>query len=93
MLERRYLLPLVMSLGAIALVACALAPSMPVLLATVALLGATTVSGQILAPLAGDLADPAIRGRVVGTVVSGLLLGILLSRTLSGIVADIERCD
>lgn len=87
-LERRYLLPLVMSLGACALIACALAPSMAVLLVTVALLGVTTVSGQILTPLAGDLAAPAVRGRIVGTVVSGLLIGILLSRTLSGIIAD-----
>jgi hypothetical protein len=32
------------------------------------MLGLTTVSGQILTPLAGDLADDAHRGRVVGTV-------------------------
>ncbi|WP_285616530.1 MFS transporter [Kineosporia sp. NBRC 101677] len=86
--ERRCLLPIVMTLGAVALAACALAPSMGALLVAITLLGATTVSGQILAPLAGDLADPGNRGRVVGTVVSGLLTGILLSRTLSGLIAD-----
>jgi predicted MFS family arabinose efflux permease len=87
-LERRYLVPVVMILGAVALVACSLAPTMGVLLVTVFLLGATTVSGQILAPLAGDLAEPVVRGKVVGTVVSGILIGILLSRTLSGFFAD-----
>lgn len=51
-------------------------------------LGVTTVSGQILTPLAGDLADDSDRGRVVGTVVSGILIGILVSRTISGLVAD-----
>ncbi|WNY35391.1 MFS transporter [Curtobacterium flaccumfaciens] len=48
----------------------------------------TTVAGQLLIPLAGDLADPAQRGRVVGTIASGVLTGILVSRTISGLVAD-----
>ena len=68
-------------------VGCAVAPTFPVLLAAVTLVGLTTVSGQVIAPLAGDLADPAERGRVVGTVTSGILTGILLSRTISGLVA------
>ena len=46
------------------------------------------MSGQILTPLAGDLAGDADRGRIVGTVVSGILIGILVSRTISGLVAD-----
>jgi predicted MFS family arabinose efflux permease len=45
------------------------------------------VSGQILVPLAGDLAGDHDRGKVVGTVVSGILIGILLSRTVSGLIA------
>jgi predicted MFS family arabinose efflux permease len=57
---------------------------------TVALgaLGVTTVSGQILIPLAGDLSDDASRGRTVGVVVSGVITGILVSRTVSGFLAD-----
>jgi predicted MFS family arabinose efflux permease len=46
-------------------VACALAPSFPVLLLALGALGVATVSGQILTPLAGDLADDQTRGRVV----------------------------
>ena len=67
---------------------CALAPSIGVLLLAIAVLGVTTMAGQILTPLAGDLADDAHRGRVVGIVVSGILTGILVSRTISGLVAD-----
>jgi predicted MFS family arabinose efflux permease len=57
------------------------------MLAALGAVGLTTVAGQILTPLAGDLALPEQRGRVVGTVVSGLITGILLSRTISGFFA------
>src|SRR5881398_902696 len=84
-LDRHPLIPVMMLATAAALVACAVAPSFPVLLLALAAVGVTTVSGQILTRLAGDLADDQNRGRVVGTVVSGILIGILLSRTVSGL--------
>jgi predicted MFS family arabinose efflux permease len=87
-LDRRRLIPLTLLCSAVALVACAVAPSFGILLAAITLLGLTTVSGQLITPLAGDLADDADRGRVVGTVASGILTGILVSRTVSGLVAD-----
>ncbi len=86
-LDRRRLVPTMMVAASVALVLCAAAGSVGLLLGAITLLGLTTVSGQILIPLAGDLAPEAERGRVVGTVVSGLLVGILLSRTISGLVA------
>jgi predicted MFS family arabinose efflux permease len=86
-LDRHRLIPVMMLAAAAALVVCAVAPSFLVLLLALAAVGVTTVSGQILLPLAGDLADDETRGRVVGTVVSGILIGILLSRTISGLVA------
>ncbi|MFG1928485.1 MFS transporter [Cryptosporangium sp. NPDC048952] len=88
-LDRRKLVPIMMVCAAAALTACALAPSLGALLVAIAAVGVTTVSGQILTPLAGDLADDTNRGRIVGTVVSGLLIGILVSRTISGFVADV----
>jgi predicted MFS family arabinose efflux permease len=88
-LNRRLLIPVMLLCSAAALVACAVAPSIDMLLVAITVLGLTTVSGQILTPLAGDLADDNNRGHVVGTVVSGILTGILLSRTISGLVADI----
>lgn len=85
--DRRRLVPLVMGCATLALLACALAPSFAVLLVATGLLGVTTVAGQVLMPLAGDLAAPERRGRVVATVASGLIIGILVSRTVSGLVA------
>jgi predicted MFS family arabinose efflux permease len=87
-LNRRRLIPAAMAASAIALAASGLAPSYPLLLMTLALVGVTTIAGQLLSPLAGDLARDDQRGRVVGTVVSGMLTGILISRTVSGLVAD-----
>src|SRR3954449_9408602 len=88
-LDRHRLIPMMMLASAVALLVCAVAPSFPVLLLALAAVGVTAVSGQILTPLAGDLADDENRGRVVGTVVSGILIGILLSRTISGLVAGV----
>src|SRR4051795_12715602 len=88
-LNRRRLIPLMMLGATVALALCAVAPSFGVLLVALTLVGFTTVSGQLLTPLAGDLADEANRGRVVGTVVSGILIGILVSRTISGLVAGV----
>ncbi|KQQ26891.1 MFS transporter [Frondihabitans sp. Leaf304] len=87
MLNRRILVPIALLCAAAALLASAVAPTFAVLLVTLSLVGLTTISGQILVPLAGDLADDGNRGRIVGTVVSGILIGILVSRTVSGLVA------
>lgn len=86
--NRRPLILTTMLCASVALVLCAVAPTMGVLLVAIALLGLTTIGGQLLTPLAGDLADDSNRGAVVGTVVSGMLIGIQLSRTISGFVAD-----
>ncbi|AMM19330.1 MFS transporter [Frondihabitans sp. PAMC 28766] len=86
-LSRRILVPIALLCATAALLASALAPTFGVLLVTLSLVGLTTVSGQILVPLAGDLADDENRGRIVGTVVSGILIGILVSRTVAGLVA------
>jgi predicted MFS family arabinose efflux permease len=87
LLNRRRLVSLMMLLSAVALVGCAVAPSLLPLAIALGVVGLTTVAGQILTPLAGDLASEESRGRVVGVVVSGLITGILVSRTLSGLVA------
>ncbi|SDV02302.1 Predicted arabinose efflux permease, MFS family [Microlunatus sagamiharensis] len=86
--NRRRLVPAALVAAAVALGLCAVAPSFGFLVAALFVLGLTTVGGQLLTPLAGDLASDADRGAVVGTVVSGILTGILLSRTVSGVVAD-----
>lgn len=87
--NRKRVIPALMVLSALALAASALAPTFSVLLVTLALVGVTTVAGQFLTPLAGDLASDDQRGHVLGTVASGLILGLLISRAISGIVADL----
>jgi predicted MFS family arabinose efflux permease len=86
-LDRRRFVPVMLLTSAAALLLCALAPSIGVLLLALGVLGVTTISGQVLTPLAGDLAGDAHRGRIVGAVGSGTLTGILASRTISGFVA------
>ncbi len=88
-LDRRRLVPGVLVASGLALLAAAAAPTWGLALAALALVGITSVGAQLLIPLAGDLADPEQRGRVVGTIASGVLIGILLSRTISGLVADL----
>lgn len=87
--NRKRMIPMIMFFCSLALASCVLAPNFAALLTALALVGFTNVAGQLLLPLAGDLATDKQRGRVVGTVASGLLTGILLSRVVSGIVADL----
>lgn len=86
--NRKRLIPIVMFLCSLSLAGCVLAPNFAVLLAALALVGFANVAGQLLLPLAGDLATDEQRGRAVATIASGLLVGILLSRLVSGLVAD-----
>lgn len=88
MLPRQKLIPAVLILSAAALVASAVAPNLPLLLAASLFLGFATVAGQIVTPLTGDLASDAQRGKALGLVVSGLVFGILVIRAVSGILAD-----
>ncbi|NHM14989.1 MFS transporter [Eggerthellaceae bacterium zg-886] len=85
---RRKLITVVMALAACSLLACATAPSFLFLAFGLSALGVTTVSGQIIIPLARDLADPKEQGQAVGILAAGVMLGILAARTLSGLVAD-----
>ncbi len=87
-LNRRKLIPRLMFFSAVALVACALAPDFILLMIALALVGMTTVAGQLITPLASALASDDRRGKIVGTIISGMLIGILLSRTLSGFLAQ-----
>lgn len=86
-LNRKRMVPAVMTASVAALAACAFAPGFSVLAAALALLGLTTVSGQVIIPLSGELAGPAERGRIVGIVSAGITGGILAARALSGLAA------
>lgn len=50
--------------------------------------GLTTITPQLMLPLASSLAPPARQATAISIVFSGLTLGSLLPRVLSGIVAE-----
>ncbi len=88
LLENRRLL-VASGVAAAVSLAGAAASSQPSLFLLVSLLlGLSSVSVQILIPLAAHLAPEALRGRTVGTIMGGLLSGILLSRPLSSLAAQ-----
>lgn len=87
-LNRRKLLMVMMTLTLGALIFCAVSPGFVILTLALASLGLVTISGQILLPMAGDLAAPNDRGRIVGIVTSGITTGILFARFISGILAN-----
>lgn len=84
--NRRILISVTMLVLTLALIAVALAPSLPLLAAASVIMGATTVVTQMIVPFVALIARPEERGRAVGRVVSGLLIGTLLARTVSGFV-------
>ncbi|NKR65229.1 MFS transporter [Rhodococcus hoagii] len=88
-LERRRLVSVLLGASAAALLGAAASPSLSLLLAAIAVVGATSAVAQIVVPLAASLASDEQRGAVVGTVTSGLLIGIMLARTVAGFLAEI----
>lgn len=88
LVERRRLVTIMCCLNAVTLALCGASPNALVFFVTSALVGVFAATAQILVAFAANLAAPAERGRVVGTVMSGLLLGILGARTVSGYLAE-----
>ncbi|MGD9425692.1 MFS transporter [Pantoea sp. NSTU24] len=87
--ERRSLIVTMILLAAAGMVIIALSHTFALLLLGTVMTGLFSVAAQVLVPLAATLAEPAQRGRIVGTVMSGLLLGILLARTAAGALAQL----
>ncbi|WP_436756676.1 MFS transporter [Streptosporangium sp. V21-05] len=89
LMERRRLAVSLYAATALFLLVSATAADGTVLLAGTALTALTSVGAQVVVPFAATLADPAERGRVVGTVMTGLMLGLLLARTASGTLSEV----
>jgi predicted MFS family arabinose efflux permease len=87
-LERRSFILAMLGTVTVALLGVAAAPNFTWLAAASLAVGVSTITPQLLVPFAAHLAEPAERGRVVGTVMSGLLIGILAARTVSGVVGS-----
>lgn len=87
LLESRRLMLITTAAALLCLLAAAFASQPDLFLGLALLIGLSSVSVQMLIPLAANLAPEASRGRVVGNIMSGLLLGILLARPLASLVA------
>ncbi|SFV15130.1 Predicted arabinose efflux permease, MFS family [Methylobacterium sp. 174MFSha1.1] len=85
-LARRSLIVGQLLLLAGVLVLAAASTSLSVLVLASFLIGVLSTAAQQAVPFAAELAPDAVRGRMVGQVMTGLLLGILLARTASGFV-------
>lgn len=86
-LERRRLI-LVLTAGAALLsFAVAAAPSLPLLVVAVLLVGFCSPVPQIVIPLVAAVTERAQRGHVVGIVQIGVVFGILGSRTVAGAIS------
>jgi len=88
LLENRRLTIVTVLVAAVSLVGAAFAGRANGFMLLSLLIGFSSVSVQMLIPLAAHLAHEESRGRVVGGIMGGLLLGILLARPLSSFVAD-----
>ncbi len=88
LLENRRLIVSALAAVIVALVLAACAPTATLFLFAALLIGISAVAVQMLVPLAAHMAPDAIRGRVVGNIMSGLLAGIMLSRPVSSFVAN-----
>ena len=88
LMERRGLVVALVYVCAVCLVAMAIAPTLPLLIAAQLLVGLSSISPQLLIPLGAEMVPPEQRGKLIGTLMSGLLCGVLLARTVAGFVAD-----
>jgi predicted MFS family arabinose efflux permease len=88
LIPRRRLVTAIFMVAAFTMVLACTIHSFVIFALLTVVVGISSVGGQVLIPLAADLAEEGERGRVVARLMSGLLMGILLSRTLSGFVSE-----
>ncbi len=70
-------------------VAIGIAESAALFLTASLFIGLGSVAVQVLVPYAAHLSPEAIRGQVVGRVMSGLLLGIMLARPVASFITSL----
>ncbi|KAG6836860.1 hypothetical protein H0H93_002103 [Arthromyces matolae] len=88
LIRRRPLLILLLTLSTTLSIGLAVTKSLAAFEALSFLVGMTSVTPQVLLPLAADLAPPERRASAISNVLSGLLFGILIARVLSGVIAE-----
>lgn len=86
--ENRRLILLLATCCVLSLAGAALSSTAGLFLAASLCVGLSSVVVQVLVPYASHLASEAVRGRLVGFLMSGQMLGIMLARPVASIVAD-----
>ena len=89
LVENRKLVVSSVSMAVLSLVAAAFAPHAAPFLIAAFLVGVSSVAVQVIVPYAAHMAPHAIRGRVVGNVMSGLMAGIMLARPVSSLLSEV----
>lgn len=89
LVENRKLVVSAVSMAVLSLVAAAFAPHASPFLFAAFLIGVSSVAVQVIVPYAAHMAPHAIRGRVVGNVMSGLMVGIMLARPVSSLLSEV----
>lgn len=89
LVETRRLVLIALAIGVAALLFAATSTTASTFLVASLAVGVSSTAVQILVPYAAHLAPIAVRGRVVGQVMSGLLMGIMLARPLASFVDDL----
>jgi predicted MFS family arabinose efflux permease len=89
LVENRQLVLFLTGAAAVALLGAGLATNPNRYLFFALLIGLASVGVQVLVPYAAHLAPEAVRGRVVGDVMSGLMVGILLARPVSSFITHL----
>ncbi|ANW00170.1 MFS transporter [Bradyrhizobium icense] len=90
LLEPRRLIVGLATASSVVLAVAASAPTAPLFLGAMAIVGLLAVLVQVVIAFAVSLARPDERGNIVGTVTSGVVIGILLARTVSGVLGDLH---
>lgn len=86
--ENRGLVLAALCLAILALVGAAVSTRAATFLTAALLIGFGSVAVQILVPYAAHFAPEAVRGRIVGNVMSGLMFGIMLARPAASFITS-----
>lgn len=86
--ENRRLVVLILCAAVLALLGAAVSTHAATFLVAALLIGVGSVAVQVLVPYAVHLAPEAVRGRVVGNVMSGLMIGVMLARPAASFMTE-----
>ncbi len=86
--ENRSLVVAIVCVAIVALLGAALSTHAAPFLLAALVIGVGSVAVQVLVPYAAHLAPDAMRGRVVGNVMSGLMFGIMLARPAASFITE-----